>query len=316
MTDQNDSTQHWTNLWRTGVLHSSSVSSINDNYDGETADFWNMQFESLTAGDRIVDLGTGNGAVLLLAKKHHAPFELHGVDSASIDPGTDTGATNHDYKGIVFHPDCSMSRLPFADGSAQLVTSQFAFEYAHRELALAEVLRITDPAHGRIAMILHSTDSEISKMSELQLEAFHFVFDELDIVRKALLLADALNLSDGHADLRDKYRLAFNDAAAQLMSRVATADHAPILDTVYTLLRRAMSTLSSSPANSVKLLRATDSQMRSERQRLLEMQRAAQTAQQLHALEQLLVEEGLGVSIAPHLQQGSKMGWELVACRA
>lgn len=314
MNDQNESTRHWTNLWRTGVLHSSTASN-KENYDGEAAAFWDAQFEKLDTGDRVVDLGTGNGAVLLLAKKHQALLDLHGVDSASIDPGKDTGAAGHDYNGIVFHPNCSMAQLPFADGSVQLVTSQYAFEYAARELAVPELLRVLDPNCGRIAMILHSTDSEISRMSAIQLEALDFVFEDLGIVQKAILLADALSTPDSRPHDRESLRLAFNDAATGLMKRVSAADHAPILDTVYTLLRRAMSSLASAPANSAKVMSATEAQLRNERQRLLEMQHSAQTSQQLHALEQQLSGNGLKVFVASHYQQGSVMGWKLVANR-
>src|SRR5690606_5536476 len=73
----------WSRLWSTGVLHSCAT-GIHGNYDGAVLEFWQRQFDSLEDGSRLVDVGTGNGALLLLARQRATErgiqLSMHGVD--------------------------------------------------------------------------------------------------------------------------------------------------------------------------------------------------------------------------------------------
>ena len=109
----------WSRLWATGVLHSCAT-GIHGNYDGEVLAFWQGQFDLAGDGARILDVGTGNGALLLLARERATRrgigLTLLGVDIADIEPGRAVAGGADRFAGIEFHPRTSVCALPFADG--------------------------------------------------------------------------------------------------------------------------------------------------------------------------------------------------------
>ena len=83
--------QHWTDYWKnTNALNSFAEGEQGSGYSNEIADFWNSQFKSLSKGSTLVDLGTGNGAVAVLAQLYseanQSNFQVYGIDAADIPP--------------------------------------------------------------------------------------------------------------------------------------------------------------------------------------------------------------------------------------
>lgn len=313
MTPTGPTTSHWTTLWQSGVLHSCN-SAIQGNYDGHILTFWKTQFQAMRAGQQMVDLGTGNGALPLLAKATNPDLLVHGVDSAQINPAEHMRIGNHDYSGIRFYPGCQMSALPFPDGGIQLITSQYAFEYAPLEPALTEVLRVLDPMTGRIAMLLHSATSEVSRMTARQMQGLHLLFEELEIFAKAQGMARALQVlpQRGSSDA-EHARAEFNASANVLMQEMSAGNAAPIVDKAHSLLHGALTHLTRSPAITFDMLGKAETHLQHERQRLQEMQQAAYDPQRLMALAQMLQNAGLTVETGELQQAGAAMGWTLVA---
>ena len=75
----------WSQYWRRDSITTFSR-RFNANYDLDFSDFWADCFAPLTDGARIVDLGTGNGAIPLLALQyaqvHGRHFDVAGLDFA------------------------------------------------------------------------------------------------------------------------------------------------------------------------------------------------------------------------------------------
>lgn len=306
---------HWTALWQSGVLHSCN-SAIAGNYDGQIKTFWERQFNNLIDGQQVADLGTGNGALPLLAKATNPALILHGIDSALINPVQDMRNSHHDYGGIQFHPGCPMNALPFPDGSIQLVTSQFAFEYAPLSSSLAEVLRVLDPQCGRVAMVLHSVDSVVCHMTQCQLQALQLLFEDLNIFHKASVLAAALqHRKQGIAGNPEQARDEFNIAASKLTNELSLPAAAPILEKAYALLHGALMHLASAPEYSADLLEKAGLQLRREQQRLQEMQLATYDQQRLQMLANTLQQAGFKVTTGTLQHAESTMGWTMVAHR-
>ncbi|MFZ5773898.1 MAG: class I SAM-dependent methyltransferase [Thermodesulfobacteriota bacterium] len=115
---------------------------------------WWRFFDSLPADARLLDLGTGGGAVLLQAKHRRPDLHLTGVDYATTLP--DLGA------GFAMFPGTRIENLSFADNCFDAVTGQFAVEYASLPMALPEIQRVlTDK--GALLLLCHHADGVIVK---------------------------------------------------------------------------------------------------------------------------------------------------------
>lgn len=134
-TQTNERAKAWTNYWQTGNLHSCLVTRSEGEEDVPVHDHdWRQFFGALEDGARILDVGTGNGAVAQLAydtgKQGDKHFEVHGVDAAEISTaGPSDGETGE----VHFHAAVPMESLPFEDDWFDCVVSQYALEYSDRK---------------------------------------------------------------------------------------------------------------------------------------------------------------------------------------
>ncbi|MCF8057563.1 MAG: class I SAM-dependent methyltransferase [Desulfocapsa sp.] len=137
----------WTSYWSAGV---SSAGGCLPGLPGSVSDFfekkWCFFFDHLPQGVRLLDMGTGSGAVLRLAMKHRPDLCLTGVDYAEHLP--DLGP------GFTLHPGTSMESLPFADDSFAGIIGQFSVEYGAVTRVAMEIRRVLQGG-GRYAFICH-----------------------------------------------------------------------------------------------------------------------------------------------------------------
>lgn len=114
----------------------------------------------LRGDERILDMGCGRGAVLLLAAQHLTTGRAVGVDLwRSVDQsGNSTEATrrNAELEGVSDRVDlhtANMTALPFEDGSFDVVLSSYAIHNiggtAGRAKAVSEAVRVLRPG-GRL----------------------------------------------------------------------------------------------------------------------------------------------------------------------
>ena len=162
----------WTRYWASGVV-SSLPEVYGDPGDGPLAAVWRRELAALGGRARVLDLGCGNGAVALLAAEtaaaQEACWEIHGVDSAAIDPVRTVSCRHHAaVSAVTFHPATSMSATPFADAYFDLVAGQFALEYGDPPQVLAEVRRVLRPA-GRAVFIIHLQESAVVATARVEL---------------------------------------------------------------------------------------------------------------------------------------------------
>ena len=154
----------------TQFLRSSTPTSFGaifpDNYEGPIREFWRQQLTGRL--EHIVDVGCGNGALCLIADELLNRPELRtlitGVDFADIDPFRYLGRDRGEHPGIAFIGNARAEALPFADGSIDLVMSQYGIEYSDFARSIPEVARVLK-AGGRLAFIAHDTDSEVVRLS-------------------------------------------------------------------------------------------------------------------------------------------------------
>ena len=302
----------WSKLWRAGVLHSCST-AIDGNYDGRIAAFWNARFDGLGSRQRVVDIGTGNGALALLAKQHAEArgigFDIHGVDAADIDPPRWAGDAAS-FTGIVFHPRTRMDALPFDDGSVALVTSQYAFEYSRpREATLREVFRVIGPT-GSAAFLLHSADSLVSLTARQQLAACELLFDEtriLDLARE--WISDLVAGRDAASNQQ-----AFQQASARIVAGADALPEAAILRKAFHYLHATLERAQTAPLQALQYLADARDDLQAERVRLQHLSDAILPLPVLDDLHARSLAAGYASSMLAPLDQhaGSRMGWTLV----
>lgn len=159
--------QAWSAYWAAGRLHS-CIGSYDGNYTGAIGHFWSAVFTRLPSGCRVLDLGTGNGALPLLLSGQAAgrfEFRMDAVDLSSIAPAWHSA---EQYPAIQFHPGVEMERLPFDGGSFDLVVSQYGLEYAKWPEALLECMRVLKPT-GSAAFVIHHADSILVQVARAEL---------------------------------------------------------------------------------------------------------------------------------------------------
>ena len=188
------------------------------NYTLELCGVWLEFFGALPDGSRVLDIGTGNGAVVLLAKDAAVAagktFDIHGTDLAQIDPVRHVRNGANLYAGIEFHPGTPTERLPFENCHFDAVSGQFALEYTEIDAALREVHRVLR-AGGRAQFILHHEQSVIAGNARASIEQSRLVLDDTQVLRK---LRRHLELERRSAAAARTSWKELNDAAVRLQA--------------------------------------------------------------------------------------------------
>lgn len=156
---------HWEDYWRTGWVVSCPTGPMSG-YTGEVRATWERWFATIPDGARLLDVGTGNGALPLIAldvaRARGVRFEIHGVDLAEIDPQRVVPDGERLLADVVFHPGVEAGALPFPDGHFAAACGQYALEYTDRRRTLRELRRVLVAA-GRAQFILHHAASIVAR---------------------------------------------------------------------------------------------------------------------------------------------------------
>ncbi len=181
--EPNDLAQ-WSSFWRQGFITTFGAGKAG-NYDGLVRKFWVDHFVDLPARSRVLDIATGNGAIATLAAQisegHEKNFFVAASDLAEIQSDLKANPQAARLRAnIHFHSHTPCERQPFEDGSFDLVTSQFGFEYSNVKEAVREIRRVLAPG-GTFIAICHHADSSLIEKSRKELEVYHSAFDGFDL---------------------------------------------------------------------------------------------------------------------------------------
>ena len=160
----------WRRYWREHRL----AACVPDNPDSAAAieTHWRGFFTEFPAGNRVLDIATGNGVLLVwgarAARATGRELTLTGIDLADIDPARFLPEHRVDLAAARFIGNTAAESLPFADGSFDVVVSQYGLEYADLEPALSEAARVL-AAGGQLHWLAHGSDSIVVAQGRAQL---------------------------------------------------------------------------------------------------------------------------------------------------
>jgi len=306
--------QAWGDYWSTGRLHSCADGS-GKNYDGAIGAFWHARFTAVEAGDRLLDLATGNGALPRLARRlHGGAVVVDAIDLAAIAPAwLDAEA----WEGIRFHPGVRMEALPFAADAFDHVVSQFGLEYADRAGALSECVRVAKPG-ARFAFVMHHADSVLVKVGREEL-AHHALLGAGDgLIASALAVVPwIVRIRAGAAQVQDAVlaRHHYNLAMQTLAARIASSPAPDLLLEARDHVHRLVAGAGTDAASSGAQLQDYASALEGARLRTAEMVSHALDDMQLDAFTQAFeaLKPGMSVTRSVLRQSEGIVGWAWVA---
>jgi len=133
---------------------------------------WQSFAKPLPKNAKVLDLATGDGAVLSNLISARRDLKLTGIDRATILPNAPRGIT---LKGGV-----SMESLPFPDGAFAAVTSQFGFEYGDIGAIAVETARVLRK-DGRVGLLTHRLDGPIVAHNRNRRDQIRWAIEEHDL---------------------------------------------------------------------------------------------------------------------------------------
>lgn len=175
-----DSKDKWSSYWA-GNRVAACMEAADGNYSQVIGQHWQDFFSQLPAGSRVLDLATGNGAVLHFAvntaQAQGKHLDLYGVDLASIDPWSHLDRSKLNNLTLKFLPRVNIEALPFASGMFDAVVSQYGAEYADLEKMVPEAIRVLKPG-GTINWICHSDDSVVYANTVREIKDARYLLEE------------------------------------------------------------------------------------------------------------------------------------------
>jgi ubiquinone/menaquinone biosynthesis C-methylase UbiE len=191
---------YWSEYWSQGYL-TSFGQDIKNNYTGKLKNSW-LDFRSTLHNNvSILDIGTGNGALLeLIQNQDNLSFNCTGIDSAQINEKVSKQISGN------FISNVKAEELPFDDAEFDVVISQFALEYSDLNKSIIELFRVLKPG-GRFQFVCHEQDSDIVKPNVQILDAALRV--EQNVLPTLTCLVDCLvnNKSDDEDIKKNMTRL-------------------------------------------------------------------------------------------------------------
>lgn len=174
MTRVPSSREAWSDYWRGrpgGCLPEASSP-----LDRAFRDEWHRVAAALPERARLLDLATGNGAVLRWLIEARSDLDLMGVDLADPLPPAPRGSAT--LGGV------AMESLPFEPSTFDAIVSQFGLEYGELDLSVAEAARVLREG-GTLALVTHHAAGPIVAHNRRRAAGLEWALDEAHLIKRA-----------------------------------------------------------------------------------------------------------------------------------
>lgn len=228
---------------------------------------WADFVADLPQGARVLDLATGDGAVLRWMRAARADLSLTGIDLAPTLPTPPVGT---EIRGGI-----AMEHLPFGDGGFDAVVSQFGFEYGDARAIAAEIGRVLAP-QGRVGLIVHRGDGPILEHNRSRQRELLWALRDKSTAKKAKAL-----LARGPKAIPKALKLA-EDVAK--MGAEKFGQTSPAWEVPEAIRRSVMMGARVGPVSIIETIETIETQAKNELGRIASLARACGTADDRDAL--------------------------------
>ena len=309
------SLQQWETYYRGGAISTCPTAS-DGGYDQEVREAWVGFFTPLPDGARLLDIGTGNGVIPLIAADTAAAlgrtWQIHGADLARIDPVKHVPDGASRFAGITFHPGVATEQLPFDAGSFDAVSGHYALEYADLGKALAEVNRVLKPG-GSAQFVVHNTRSALVRAALQSLHEVDWLLTEAKIYRRLHKLVVMNDFTDSAKTTAASLQVTIRE----LKNAVAVARQrggGRVLSVALDAVQKLLEARKTHPGTTVGLeVDRAEEAMRDSARRLKDLVAHARSEADMEALEAQATAAGFEVvERAPQLHSGNNLvGWRI-----
>lgn len=239
---------------------------------------WHNFSSRLPENAKVLDLATGNGRVLAWLLNFKNNINAVGIDLSPHLPPSPNGTE--------IHCGVAMERLPFADDSFDVVTSQFGFEYGDCKLTAREINRVLTTG-GRAGLMLHRGDGPILQHNVHRRAQIAWVINETGLLERVRAAAN-----EGPTALREATEL----AAARARYGERRWGHGSAAWEIPEAIRQTLMLGSNGPREKLhETLDAIERQARSEVERIDCLAEACSAADDRDALRHIFTSAGLAV---------------------
>ena len=293
--------EYWTKYWKEGHLTSFGT-AFTGNYTGSLKEYWLTLYNSLDAKTRILDIATGNGALIDLAILNKAKFATFiGVDQADVmAPVTIIDCDYAQLLGSTF-----IENLPFEKQSFDIVISQYGIEYANLNKSLTSVSKVL-VCGGRFNFIVHDNNSIIVKNNVRTLEATKTLVGEDGLLVKLKKLIDCIELNGMNSE---QFSLAKNslNTACMLVSKYYQQ---AIYETNFPIFMTEILKSNRSYSRRLEMLSLYQEELKGQIVRLTDLQNAAFGNEKMNAFTEQCKKSGLVITESRYIhdEQGNVIG--------
>lgn len=315
------SLEQWETFYRGGLI-ATCPTSADGGYDLEVRDAWVAFFSTLPDGARILDVGTGNGVVAMIAAETAQStgqnWEIHATDLAQINPLRDVPDAARRLAGITFHAGVPTERLPFEAESFDAVSGHYALEYTDVPAALAEIHRVMKPG-GNAQFIVHHTDSMLVNSARRSLNQGELVLVETKIFRRLHKLVTMENAVPGTTErVTAELRTAIQ-TVKQALQEARNVGTGRILAVTLDAVQKLLTARKELRPDAVGLeVDKAEAEVRASVRRLNDLMMHARTEQDIEAIEKTAAAAGFDqIEHLPQFHGGNNLvGWQLLLHRA
>lgn len=329
MTRDQTQDDSWNKYWEHGFL-TSCRNAFAGNYDGAIKDRWIAFFSSLSKGDRVLDICTGNGAIAMIAnevsRERGLDLEIHGIDSAAIRPRETVTRDRELLEGIRFRGGTPAEATGFEDRYFHAIAGQYALEYTDIEGCVEEMARISAPG-ARLQFIVHHDHSIVMETSREEIRNAELLFEESGIFHKAGVLIRKVGQAETpEARLALKTdpeaeaaRDALNTAAARVAQAAEASEHPQFLHMALQNVAEAYRRCGHDGVSAaLSLLEECRGRISANVERLEDLMAAGRTEEQIGHICTIFTAGGFHIDPPSlvHHDLGPLMGWVLTARRS